>query len=254
MSPRLQFAIEIAEEAGRTTLAEFGRARAELKIDGTPVTAADRAAERLLRERIALAFPEDGVLGEEEAETGGTSSYRWVLDPIDGTKSFACGVPLFATLIGCEHDGEPILGVARFAALDATYYAETGSGAFVNGEPCRCAGAPMSELAFCIGGLPKLRDRDVLEAVLELGERAMALRTWCDAFGHMMVASGRAAAMIDPAVSRWDVSGVSVIVRESGASFVQADGDPGVGDSAVSAIPGVLENVLAALRSKRAYN
>src|SRR5687767_8070698 len=137
MSPRLAFAIEAAIRAGRSTLAHFQVAtQVDLKADESPITVADRNAERIIRQAISEEFPGEGILGEEEGEAGSQGS-RWVVDPIDGTKSFISGVPLYATLIAFERAGEPEIGVCYFPALNELVYAEKGHGTFWNGQPCR---------------------------------------------------------------------------------------------------------------------
>jgi len=130
LQPRLALAVEAARGAGRVTLEYFRRddLDVELKCDDTPVTAADRRAEQYLRERIATAFPHDAILGEELAERPGTSGFRWILDPIDGTKSFIHGVPLYSTLVAVECDGQSVLGVIHIPALDECVYAARDSG------------------------------------------------------------------------------------------------------------------------------
>jgi fructose-1,6-bisphosphatase/inositol monophosphatase family enzyme len=128
MSPRLEFALNAAIKGGRFTLAHFNTGAAvEIKSDATPVTIADKGAERIIREEIAKAYPNDVILGEEEGETA-SSTTRWVIDPIDGTKSFVSGVPLYATLLSYEVDGVPILGVSYFPALDEIVFTEKGQG------------------------------------------------------------------------------------------------------------------------------
>ena len=137
LSARLKFACDAAHEAGRLTLRYFQRAdlQIDLKQDATPVTVADREAEQLLRQRIAASFPDDGVLGEEFGEQLGTSGYRWILDPIDGTKSFIHGVPLYSVLIGVEHEGQSRLGVIHVPVLQETAYAAKGQGAwYIRGD------------------------------------------------------------------------------------------------------------------------
>ena len=134
---RLELALASAREAGRSTLEYFRSAdlSVELKRDDSPVTIADRQAEKLLRERIAARFPDDAVLGEEFGEAPGTSGFRWILDPIDGTKSFIHGVPLYGTLVGVEHQGRPVLGVIYMPALDECAYAARGEGSwYTRGE------------------------------------------------------------------------------------------------------------------------
>ena len=125
---RLSLALEIATEAGRLTLTHFCRTDlvVERKGDDSPVTIADREAETHLRRRIAAAFPHDGMLGEEMGESAGASGWRWIIDPIDGTKSFIHGVPLYGTLIGVERDGSPLVGVIHLPALEESVYAARG--------------------------------------------------------------------------------------------------------------------------------
>src|SRR5262249_8374850 len=132
LSARLRLACDAAREAAQLTLQYFRASdlRIDLKQDSSPVTIADREAEQLLRRRIAGEFPEDGILGEEFGEHGGTSGYRWILDPIDGTKSFIHGVPLYAVLIGVEHAGQSCIGVIQIPALDEMVYAAQGGGAW----------------------------------------------------------------------------------------------------------------------------
>ena len=132
MTSRLDLALQIAREAGKITLEYFRRddLEVERKGDDTPVTAADRRAEEHLRSRIAEAFALDAVVGEELTDRPGSSPFRWIIDPIDGTKAFIHGVPLYGTLIGIEHDGEPVAGVIQMPAMDECVYASRGGGAW----------------------------------------------------------------------------------------------------------------------------
>ena len=235
MSPRLAFAIDAAHRAGRSTLAHFQTgAFVEFKDDASPVTVADRNAERLIREAIAAKYPHEAILGEEEGATG-QSDDRWVIDPIDGTKSFVAGVPLYATLLAFEEGGVPTVGVCYFPALDEMLYAETGQGAFLNGRPIHTRQTPTEDGAIlCCGGIARLQERGQLQTLLKLAEKALALRTWCDAYGHALVASGRVDAMIDPVLSRWDIAAVEIIVREAGGKFTDFDGRANPQDQAIS--------------------
>lgn len=225
MSPRLQFAVQAAYEAGRGTLAHFNTGVAfELKADASPVTIADRDAEAKLRKAIAAAYPGDSVLGEEEGLSG-VSSARWVLDPIDGTKSFICGVPLYGTLVAYEEEGETQLGVAYFPALDEMVYAERERGCFWNGRACRVSTkARVADAVLCTGSHASLRKTGRLEPVVGLGEKAIATRGWCDAYGHALVATGRVEAMIDPVLSYWDIAAPKIIVTEAGGRFTDFKG------------------------------
>ncbi|HLK14695.1 MAG TPA: inositol monophosphatase family protein [Fimbriimonadaceae bacterium] len=247
MSPRLAFAIDAAYRAGRSTLAHFRTGTAvEFKGDATPVTVADRSAERLIREALAGTYPREPILGEEEGATG-TGPDRWVIDPIDGTKSFVAGVPMYATLLAYEQDGVPTQGVCYFPALDEMLYAEAGGGAFLNGRPIRTRSTPTEVGAIlCCGGLTRLQERGLLQSLFTLSAKAMALRTWCDAYGHALVASGRVDAMIDPVLSRWDIAAVDVIVREAGGKFTDFQGRPNPHSEAISSNGPLHDRILEA--------
>jgi histidinol phosphatase-like enzyme (inositol monophosphatase family) len=250
MSPRLAFALDAATRAGKSTLAHFQTgAQVEIKADASPVTIADRNAERLIREAIAANYPHDSILGEEEGSQG-ASDDRWIIDPIDGTKSFVAGVPLYATLLSYEVAGVPILGVCYLPALDELLYAENGSGAFLNGRPIHTRTTPNENGALlCCGGITRLRDRGMLDNLFKLSEKAMALRTWCDAYGHALVASGRADAMIDPVLSRWDISAMDIIVREAGGRFTDFKGGANPQDEAISSNGPLHDHLLEAFAS-----
>ncbi len=217
MTDRFAFALDAAYKAGRHTLSYFQTGtQVDLKEDETPVTAADRGAERLLRELIEKAFPNDVILGEEE---GGDKSVadRWVLDPIDGTKAFISGVPTYSTLVSYEVDQEPVFGIVYFPALDEMLAAEKGGGAFFQGRPCRVSTKPkLDGSVLCCGGIKQMDDNGRIPGFLALSQRALATRTWNDAYGHALVATGRVEAMIDPQVSLWDVSAIHLIVQEAG--------------------------------------
>ncbi len=225
MSPRLAFALEAAHTAGRQTLAHFQTdTSVELKYDRTPVTIADRSAERLIREMIEKEYPGDDILGEEEGGDD-SSTNRWIIDPIDGTKSFISGVPLYATLVSYEQDRRPVVAACYFPALDEMIYAEIGAGTYMNGRKCQVK--PASEIrgtVLCCGGHKTMLSQNRMNGFLKMAETALATRTWSDAYGHALVASGRVDAMIDATVSRWDISSMSLIVREAGGAFVDFNG------------------------------
>ncbi len=249
MSPRLEFALDAVYLAGRGTLAHFhGATPVELKADETPVTAADREVEATLRRVIERKFPGEAILGEEEGETGSGSS-RWVLDPIDGTKSFICGVPLYATLLSYEVDCVPVLGVCYFPALDEMLYAERGQGAWWNGRRCQVSDqTALSRATLATGSLQSLENYGRLPGVVALGKRALAVRTWSDAYGHGLVATGRVEAMLDPIVNRWDISAMQVIVEEAGGTWSDFSGRAGLAEEAVSSNGRFHETLLEAFR------
>jgi histidinol-phosphatase len=226
-------AVELAREAGKLTLRHFGsRLSPDRKDDGTPVTVADREAEALLRKRIRERFPGHGILGEEEGEEPGDLPLRWILDPIDGTRSFMRGVPLYTVLIGIEIEGEPSVGVIHCPALDETVSAAAGSGChWRRSVPAALEGpGQASDVDGLSDAVALLTD---LEAVLEspvgagwrrLAGQARFSRGWGDAYGHLLVATGRAEIMVDPELASWDAAPLLPIVREAGGRFTDLEG------------------------------
>lgn len=237
MSKRIDFASRIAGEAGELTLRYFNDPSLiiERKSDESPVTIADRDAELLLRERIEQTFPEDSILGEEFPEKQGTSGYRWILDPIDGTKSFIHGVPLYSTLIGLELNGESVLGVIAVPALGEMIWAETGSGAWYTNprtpEPIRAkvsACDKLSDALFLTSEVLTFDKTDRGAAYKELESKVRLARTWGDAYGYLLVATGRAEIMVDPALSPWDAGPLLVIMKEAGGVFTDWTGSENI--------------------------
>jgi histidinol-phosphatase len=232
LTERLVLALQIAREAGKLTLEYFRRddLEVERKGDDSPVTIADRRAEEHLRNRIAEAFAHDAVVGEELTDRPGNSPFRWIVDPIDGTKSFIHGVPLYGTLIGIEHNGEPAAGVIQMPALDECVYASKGQGAwYVQGQkPKRPAKvsrtAPLAQGLFLTSdasGFDEIDRRDVYD---RLQSTARLSRTWGDCYGYLMVATGRADLMVDPMAAIWDLAAVLPIIEEAGGSFTDWQG------------------------------
>ncbi|HUH13632.1 MAG TPA: histidinol-phosphatase [Longimicrobiales bacterium] len=228
LSSLLEFAVDLAWRAGRSTLAHFQTDVAvEHKADGTPVTVADREAERLLRERIEARFPAHGIIGEEFGSQRPDAARRWILDPIDGTKSFLRGVPLYGVMVALEEDGEAVLGVLHFPALSGeTVYAARGHGCWWDGRRAR-----VSEVADLSRALLLTTDAELLpregraEAWDRLRSRAAFTRTWGDCYGHALVATGRAEAMLDPVLETWDAAALAPIVDEAGGRFRDWSGD-----------------------------
>ncbi len=241
-----------AREAGEVTLRWFGAGvDAEAKDDGTPVTVADRHAETLLRDRISDRFPGHAILGEEFGETGAGSDVRWILDPIDGTKSFIRGVPLYGVLIGIELEGEPVVGVAHFPATRETVVAGRGFGARYNGNPCAVSTNDDLGVALLLttddGAVTSSHLADGWEA---LRRRVGFSRTWGDAYGHMLVATGRADIMVDPELSPWDAAPLLTILREAGGTFTSLDGEETIhGGSGISTNGLLHDEVLDRLRA-----
>lgn len=231
----LRFAVDIAQAAGRATLARFGQPLAvEKKADGSPVSEADREAESLLRARIEERFPHDGLLGEEQGLTRGEARRRWILDPIDGTKSFVRGVPLYAVLVGLVEDGEPVLGVAHFPALGETIAARAGGPALWNGQVARVSPvARWSEATLLVTDFGAVERALGTERWARLSEGAGLVRSWGDAYGHLLVATGRAEVMLDVRLKPWDALPLLPIVRAAGGAVHDWSGrpDPHEGDA-----------------------
>ena len=212
MSPDLTLALQLADAADAIALPRFRTGIAfETKPDLTPVTEADRAVETDLRRRLADRRSEDAVLGEEEGTTG-TGARRWIVDPIDGTRNYARGVPVWATLIALEESGLVRLGVASAPALGRRWWAERGEGAFADGDHIGVSSVSRLEDAVLSFAYEN--------AVPELGTRAWHTRGFGDFWAHMLVAEGAVDAAVDVAgVKEWDVAAVQVIVEEAGGRF-----------------------------------
>lgn len=218
----LDFATETAWQAGRLTLGYFQTdVRTDYKDDQTPVTVADRKAEELIRGRIEKRYPNHAIVGEEfgAAEAEG-ASHRWFIDPIDGTRSFVRGIPMYAVLLGLEIDGEVRVGAAYFPALGEMLAAASGEGCWWNGRRAR-----VSEISRLQDGLLAHYDAATFErfgrgAAWERLQAASGFRAgWADAYGHMLVATGRAELMLDPIMSDWDCGPWPPILAEAGGYF-----------------------------------
>jgi histidinol-phosphatase len=232
ISRRLDMAVAAARQAGNITL-EYFRADdlvVDLKKDDTPVTIADRKAEEYLRRAIASAFPNDGIMGEEYPELHGESGYRWILDPIDGTKSFIHGVPLYGTLIGLEYAGCCVLGVIRIPALDECLYAARGQGAWYfvghnQPKPARVSQRkPLAEALFVTSEVITFDQTGRRAAYDRLQAATRLTRTWGDCYGYLMVATGRADLMVDPVMAVWDAAALLPILEEAGGTFTDWKG------------------------------
>lgn len=222
----LDFAVDISRGAGDITTKYFkGSFAAERKSDNSFVTVADREAERYLRARIAEAYPDDAIVGEEEEEKSGKSNRRWILDPIDGTYSFVHGVPFYAVLIGLEVDHKPTLGVVNLPALDELVFAAGGLGCWWNDLPAKVSVTDSLDQALLL-----CTDFGVCErygfgpAAISLQNEVHARRTWGDAYGHVLVATGRAEIMLDAVMNVWDCAALLPILEEAGGTFTDWKG------------------------------
>jgi histidinol-phosphatase len=256
---RLEFALGTARRASELILGYYQSESlaVESKRDSSPVTAADRGAEELIRKDIAREFPGDGVLGEELGETPSSNGFRWILDPVDGTKSFIHGVPLFGTLIGLEFNERIVLGVCRFPALDEVMYAAVGSGAWWqvgNAAPRPARVSPvdrLSEALFCvttISGWERIGRYDAFERIRT---EAKLTRGWGDCYGHALVATGRADVMIDPLMNPWDAAALVPIVQEAGGHFCDWTGGTSIyAGNGISVNAALKQTVLNLLRKR----
>lgn len=235
------FALEAARAAGRVTLEYFrGAFDVERKADRSLVTSADRRTEELLRERLAARCPNDGVIGEEYGIEEGSSGRRWTLDPIDGTFGFVHGVPLFSVLIGLLDGEEAVLGVVHLPALEETVAAGRGLGCWrwrAKEDPVRTRVSSEDALGEALVLATDFRrlPGPGVAGYERLAGAAGELRTWGDAYGHALVAIGRADVMIDPRMKPWDSVPLQPIVEEAGGRFstMAGEGRP-AGGSAVS--------------------
>ncbi len=254
--PRLALALEGVRDAATIAMTVYrdpGLAF-EDKADGSPVTVADRAIETRLRERIAEAFPQDGIVGEEFEDKTGSSGFSWYLDPIDGTKTFIRGVPLWGTMIGITHEERVVAGVVHFPALGETVYAGRGSGAWWKvGDVVRPARvsdrSTLSSATFLHTSEPGFERAGVSEAYFRLSGAARVTRSWGDCYGYLLVATGRAEIMVDPRLSPWDAAPLPVILEEAGGRFTDWTGEVTLHGGNGVATNGVLhELALAGLR------
>lgn len=246
----VEFATELAHEAGALTLQYYGGiVDHDAKGDGTPVTIADKKAEELIRQKVEARFPEHSILGEEYGESNEGARARWILDPIDATRSFMRGVPLYGVLIGIEIEGESAVGVAHFPPLQETVAAGRGLGCTWNGEPCTVSSVDRLENAvICTTDVERILSRPEGEGWRRLQQRCAFSRTWGDCYGHALVATGRIEVQVDPLMAPWDAGPFLTIATEAGGRFTTREGEATVhGGSGISSNGLLHDLVLEAL-------
>jgi len=221
----------------------------DTKPDLTPVSEADRAAEEALRARIDAERPGDGVVGEEFGETPGTGGRRWILDPIDGTKNYVRGTPVWGTLIALERDGEMVVGVASAPALGRRWWAERGAGAFADGTRIRVSRVhEVEEALLCYTSGPAFDEHGLGPQFRSLAARCWGARGFSDYWGHVLVAEGSADIAVEPIMNLWDNAPLQVIVEEAGGRFTDLEGRPRAdGGSAITTNGLLHDDVLAAM-------
>lgn len=248
VDPDLVFAHELADLADSISLPRFRATdlRVDTKVDLTPVSDADRAVEEALRAAIAERRPGEGFLGEEGG--GEEADTRWVVDPIDGTRNFVRGIPIWGTLIALERKGRSVLGIASAPALGQRWWASRDGGAFRDGNPLRVSAiASIEEATFCYTSARDFHKKGLADRFFELAERSWVARGFGDFWMHMLVAEGSAEFAIDGGLQRWDTAAVEVIVEEAGGRFGGLDGKPHTpGGMALSSNGLVHKDVVAA--------
>lgn len=240
LDSRLALARTISRQAGRLTLKYFqtGQFEVKRKQDGSPLTIADQEAEKFLRAEIQQAFPDDSIIGEEFGETPGSSEFCWVLDPIDGTKSFISGVPLYGTMVGVVTEKDTsvtarssLIGAVYFPGLDEGIFAMVGNGAWHfrgEAEPTPARVSQTSQLAdsvFVTSEVEMFAERGAAAAYQQLAEQVYFARSWGDVYGYLLVATGRVEVMIDPVLNLWDAAAVEPIITEAGGKFTDWSGE-----------------------------
>jgi histidinol-phosphatase len=253
----LDLALRLADEADAITRNRFGALDLEVddKPDLTPVSDADLAVERLMREVLGAERPGDAVLGEEFGGDAVFSGRQWVVDPIDGTKNFVRRVPVWATLISLLDDGVPVVGVVSAPVLNRRWWAAAGAGAFVSydsGEPRRITVSQVRALeasSLSFSSLTGWRERGVREQFIDLTDDVWRVRAYGDFFSYCLLAEGALEIALEPEVSLWDLAALDVLVREAGGRFTDLEGADGPhGGSAVATNGHLQDEVVGRLR------
>lgn len=248
----LEFARQVAWEAGRLTLGYFQNGvQSAWKEDYSPVTIADRQAEELIRGRIEAIYPQHAIVGEELGikETEG-ASHRWFIDPIDGTKSFIRGLPIYGVLLALEIEGQVTVGIANFPALNEMISAATGLGCWWNGRRARVSDKrQLRESVVSHIDTASFAPQGKGEAWQRLQQASYYNIGLCDAYGYFLVASGRAEVMLDPIMNVWDCAPFPPILQEAGGYFGDWQGNVTIyGGEALATTAGLLPEVLAVIQ------
>lgn len=245
----LEFALDAVWQAGRITLGYFQTGvTAEWKSDNTPVTIADREAEKRLRELFARYYPDCGIIGEEFGEQPSKNGLTWIIDPIDGTKSFVHGVPIYGCLLALIEGDTSWIGVAHFPAVNDMLYASKGGGCYWNGRRAQVSTvSDLREATLLMSEVKGHGDKDA--AVEKLVNSTYITRTWGDSYGYSLVATGRAEIMLDPIMSVWDCGPFQVIMEEAGGKFTDWNGTPTIyGGCSIGTNAALFDQVMAIVR------
>lgn len=228
LTPYRTFMTELAEHSGDFIRPHFGNPAlaVETKSDASPVTAADRGAEELLRGLIAEKFPSHGIIGEEFGSENADAEFVWVLDPIDGTKAFITGVPLWGTLIALLHQGQPVLGCIHQPILRQLMLGD-GTTTTLNGRTVRCRATPrLADATLLTSDTLNLAKYQNGPASDRLLASAKLVRTWGDCYGYLLVASGWADLSLDPIMNPWDIAALVPIIQGAGGVITDWNGGP----------------------------
>lgn len=247
----VDFAVDAAFRAGRLVLSYFQTGlEVDRKADDSPVTLADRNGEALLRKIIGGRFPGHAIVGEEMGSSDKDSSHRWILDPIDGTRSFVHGVPLFGVLLALEIEREPVVGVCYLPALDEMIAAGCREGCRWNGREARVSSVHRLSDALVSLTEPGGLDEEQAGFWAKLKKRVAVIRGYSDCYGHCLVATGRAEVMLDPVMNLWDCAALSPIVEEAGGTFSDWNGTRTIdGGSAISTNGALFDEVMELVRA-----
>jgi len=246
----LEIARSVAEQAGRLALENQERGfECETKPDDSPVTSADRANEKLITKLLAEAFPDDGLLGEEGATRESRNGRRWIVDPIDGTRSFMRGIPTWGVMLALEAEGEVVAGACNLPALGEVYSAAAGLGAYCNDTRIHCSAAKTpAQAMLCLTGFDKVLHHPWGSRVLPWLTQFWSVRSMGGCMDAMCVASGRAEVWITMEAKPWDLAPLKIIGEEAGAKFFNLDGQSTIaGGNCVMTIPSLENDVRAFL-------
>ncbi|HEV7297988.1 MAG TPA: inositol monophosphatase family protein [Tepidisphaeraceae bacterium] len=244
-------AIDAAYAGGRRAMAHYNnRVEVEIKDDGTPVTRADRESEEVILNIIRSRYPQSAIVAEESGRSGTEgASLRWIIDPIDGTKTFIAGAPMWGVMIGVEQAGKTVAGVVYFPALDDMVAAGNGLGCHWNGRIARVSDvADFSQAMVLTTDWQRATRRS--KAFESIASQARVARTWGDCYGHILVATGRADVMLDPILNPWDCGPLLPIMQEAGGHFTTWKGEPTVwGPDGISVNAKLFQPTLDAIRA-----
>ncbi len=247
-----EFTRKLCLETEKLILSAYENPNLEIqtKSDETPVTVADREAEKDIREAIQILYPDHGIIGEEFDNIQEDAEFVWVIDPIDGTKTFTAGCPLFGTMLALLQGGQPLFGCVNYPAIGKRIRGD-GKRCLVNDKLAKArAGIELENATLLLTDFLAVKDYQNESAFLELSKRVKMARTWGDCYGYFLVATGKADIMLDPAMNTWDLMALIPIIKGAGAEITDWQGnDPAKGNSIVAANRDLHEEILKILNT-----